>query len=238
MRNRLKVLLEAIFCTPWMFVNVLLGFLIFNPNGAPNSLVLVLASMVLFVQGVYLFEVCQEVKEKVEIEELVAKFQERANEITVDYKLCPNVPLTKELIISKYPEMYRDIPCGFNCPDGWLPLVDELSSKLVLLAPENFKVEQVKEKFGGLRFYTNFENEEISTLIGDFETRSYDTCDICAKEVSPDSLEVFTCGSNLEGRGWDVTRCVSCRKENDGWTDEFVKEIQDSFFGDRQKEEA
>ncbi len=38
---------------------------------------------------------------------------------------------------------------------------------------------QVKEKFGGLRFYMTFQNDEIRELISEAETLSYETCEEC-----------------------------------------------------------
>ena len=44
--------------------------------------------------------------------------------------------------------MYR----GFDCGDGWFDLIYQLSKKLSAIYP-NVRAVQVKEKFGGLRFY-------------------------------------------------------------------------------------
>ena len=67
---------------------------------------------------------------------------------------------------------------------------------------DNIQIEavQVKEKFGGLRFYTNFETEYISALIDMAESMSYRTCEECGttKDAEP------------RGGGWIQTLCEKC----------------------------
>ena len=92
-------------------------------------------------------------------------------------------------LFKDFPALYRGkdksvreslMPFGFECEDGWFELVYELSKKITELDPEG-KVEasQVKEKFGGLRFYINGAPREIHDLIAKYEKRSYQTCEIC-----------------------------------------------------------
>jgi hypothetical protein len=77
---------------------------------------------------------------------------------------------------------------GFECDDGWLPLIDELCSKISTLIKEkypkvkrHFEVVQVKEKFAGLRFYYYGGNEEIDNLVSEYEELSLKTCEVCGK---------------------------------------------------------
>ncbi len=92
---------------------------------------------------------------------------------------------------------------GFECDDGWFDLIwklcenieKELKYLYILYDEEPFKVVQVKEKFGGLRFYTNWETEEISNLIETAEEKSYTICEICGGEGS------------LRRGGWLKTLC-------------------------------
>ena len=110
---------------------------------------------------------------------------------------------------------------GFGVDDGWFDIVWDLSSKLEPLIQkfidENPNVEmhprasQVKEKFGGLRFYMTHTSDEISDLIGKAEALSYKTCE--------------NCGNPGEERsnGWISTRCDDCQK---AWEDGQWKEIQ------------
>jgi hypothetical protein len=76
---------------------------------------------------------------------------------------------------------------GFACHDGWFNLIWELSEaieKELENDPEikkDFEVIQVKEKFGGLRFYTNLINDKIFKLIDEYEKKSEETCERCGK---------------------------------------------------------
>ena len=40
---------------------------------------------------------------------------------------------------------------------------------------------QVKEKFGGLRFYANYNNEATSSLIEAAAIESFYTCEVCGR---------------------------------------------------------
>lgn len=63
------------------------------------------------------------------------------------------------------------------------------------------KAMQVKEKFGGLRFYMNYYVEEIEELINEAEEKSYKTCERCGAP-----------GKSREG-GWIITLCDKCEEE-------------------------
>ena len=70
----------------------------------------------------------------------------------------------------------------FRCGDGWYHLIDELATQLVALEPleADLGVTQVKEKFGGLRFYTRAPLSAASQrLIEDAEARSFTICEAC-----------------------------------------------------------
>lgn len=91
---------------------------------------------------------------------------------------------------SRYPfPMFR-----FECKDGWFELLQDLINEIKefseRLGPVRFgfdddpmplKVLQVKEKYGSLRFYTNWDNEELSNLVDIAESRSATTCEECGK---------------------------------------------------------
>lgn len=75
---------------------------------------------------------------------------------------------------------------GFMCGDGWFDIIYRLSKDIQdLNPPENFEVFEVKEKFGGLRFYAENSNEEINALINKAEEESYVTCEVCGKPGRP-----------------------------------------------------
>ena len=70
--------------------------------------------------------------------------------------------------------------CFFECEDGWLGLIKELISDLVSLGWDR-KVLQIKQKFGGLRFYIMNGNELINKRIKEAELKSYTICEITGK---------------------------------------------------------
>lgn len=113
----------------------------------------------------------------------------------------PELPPTKNLMCF-----------GFECDDGWFDLIWKLCENIeieikTITIPNNdkyvsFKVIQVKEKFGGLRFYTNWGNEQIHKFIDKAENESYDICEVCGKpgRVREDS--------------WVKTLCDECSKND------------------------
>ena len=45
---------------------------------------------------------------------------------------------------------------SFGCDEGWYPLIAGLHEQLSVLVPD-YTLVQVKEKFGGLRYYTSLD---------------------------------------------------------------------------------
>ena len=81
---------------------------------------------------------------------------------------------------------------------GWFDLVENLCEDILQLdPPESFEVVQIKQKFGGLRFYTSkICSGEIEQLISKAESDSYTICESCSKpgkKVCPNSYIYITC---------------------------------------------
>lgn len=83
--------------------------------------------------------------------------------------------MKKELelkLVELYPEIFRDyggdmrqtcMAWGLACGDGWYSLLDALCQTLELITDgkdAQVVADQVKEKFGGLRFYYHVEREQ------------------------------------------------------------------------------
>jgi len=99
-------------------------------------------------------------------------------------------------------EQTEHIGCELAIGLGWLGIVDELCTKLEQVlagmsdsARDGFYAQQVKEKFGGLRFYTTYGNDEIYKLIREAENKSYQTCEVCGEP------------GERRGEGWIQTLC-------------------------------
>ena len=119
--------------------------------------------------------------------------------------------MTYDELLVKYPKLYSDLPY-FECDNGWLPLIEDLSRKLEAINnkyedPEDkIYAVQVKQKFGGLRFYV-YRSENISEkdkdisskLIDEAEKTSYTVCETCSNPAF----------SRTE-RGWITTLCDKC----------------------------
>jgi hypothetical protein len=76
---------------------------------------------------------------------------------------------------------------GFECGDGWRGILGELITKIKELDEKSgavTEVIQIKEKFGGLRFYPLLgANTEVWKLITDYEQKSYEVCEFTGSTV-------------------------------------------------------
>jgi hypothetical protein len=92
---------------------------------------------------------------------------------------------------------------GFECQDGWFDLIWKLCEDIEKVGvKEDFQVLQVKEKFGGLRFYCSSAPDEVWDLITVAEDISEKTCEICGKE-----------GELRSRNRWLKTLCLKHAKE-------------------------
>ncbi len=130
-----------------------------------------------------------------------------------------------EIFCQKDLSMQQTAMCwGIDCGDGWYSIIDNLCSnidshienknweikhkkdrgELPQDAPNFPQVEatQVKEKYGGLRFYVNYYDEYISGMIHMAESMSYDICESCGNPGKPNE------------QGWISTLCDPCREED------------------------
>jgi hypothetical protein len=85
----------------------------------------------------------------------------------------------EEQLYQRYPSLYRNrFPYGFSCGDGWYPLIDVIS-ELLTKHDQGIYAVQVKEKFGGLRFYHMGGDNYTLGLRKTAEALSNTICDIC-----------------------------------------------------------
>lgn len=95
---------------------------------------------------------------------------------------------------------------------GWFPIIEELERDLEEMVP-GYRVVQVKEKFGGLRYYADPPLDapeetwrEMQKRIDAAETLALDTCEECG------STDGVTTESKPR-RYWIKTLCPKCRQE-------------------------
>lgn len=136
-------------------------------------------------------------------------------------------------IIEKYPVVFKkpDTIIYSELPDGWIGIVDELCNSLTPILEESYKqyplddcdygfvVEQIKEKFGGLRIYFQLASQDpdlynkITKLVFECELKSKSICQISGKP-----------GSLCKKNNWYYTLSEEYQKEH-GY--EAIKKTQD-----------
>lgn len=134
----------------------------------------------------------------------------------LDNQLCEKYP---EIFQDRHKPMNETAMCwGFDCGEGWYNIIDKMCSniqnhidwnnsqreKLLKENPHNLKIpdgveqvvaEQVKEKFGTLRFYYRGGNSYIRGIVDMAESMSSVTCETCGKP------------GTRGGKGWIHTAC-------------------------------
>jgi hypothetical protein len=93
-----------------------------------------------------------------------------------------------ERMEKSYPSLYSGKYGGFAVGKGWYPIIERLSASIQQHVEWKNKdsevcppvvVEQIKEKFGGLRFYYQGGDEYISGLVSMAESWAGITCEEC-----------------------------------------------------------
>ena len=139
----------------------------------------------------------------------------------LDKLLCEKYP---KMMINRNKDMKETCMCwGFECGDGWFNILDQLMGNIQhhidwkekqhnwavtfnsKTKPEEFRevpelipqvtLDQVKEKFGTLRFYYSGGDDYISGLVSMAESMTEVTCEVCGNR-----------GERIGG-GWIRTLC-------------------------------
>lgn len=125
----------------------------------------------------------------------------------LDEALCAKYP---KIFANRHGDMRTTAMCwGFDCGDGWYTLIDQLCGKLQSMtdynshAPDRFPqivASQIKEKYGGLRFYVEGASDWQDGVISFAEYLSESTCEVCG---NPGAID--------HDSSWLSCRCPSCR---------------------------
>jgi hypothetical protein len=124
-------------------------------------------------------------------------------------------PKLEKQLIEKYPKIFRQVnlpmtqTCmcwGIECGDGWYDLLDSLCYCIQEHCNQTEKIiqleaTQIKEKFGGLRFYVYGGDDYTDGLVRLAELMSYNICEYCGNR-----------GKSYDD-GWVRTMCEKCRQE-------------------------
>lgn len=121
----------------------------------------------------------------------------------------------RDKIISDYNKLYesedssgrRSMRWGFECGDGWLDLIENLSCVIQWHVDQKqkndptyqqVKVSQCKEKFGSLRFYTYGGDDFVNGAIAMAERMSSHICESCGNP------------GTMRREGWWNVTCDPC----------------------------
>jgi len=128
------------------------------------------------------------------------------------------------ILFNEFPNLYADRNKGYDktqmqsfaVDDGWFDIIYSLSQKLEheiikykrdnpnASADDIPRAFQVKEKFGGLRFYMDGKStKEMNEAISEAEQKADKTCERCSS------------GGQIvkNGRGWVKTLCSNCHNK-------------------------
>ena len=133
----------------------------------------------------------------------------------------------KQIFYSEDGTLVSRMRYGFSCGDGWFELIWNLCNDLTNIAKElgiKFKVVQVKEKFAGLRFYTEERvPDEMNKRIRQAEKDSLKICEVCGNPGRIHSTKGWRLHSS---EGWLKTLCGKHARE---WDYEIVKDDSMEF---------
>jgi hypothetical protein len=115
----------------------------------------------------------------------------------------------------KYPKMFAQPYGGFAIGEGWWPIIESLCANIqshtdwwnknreTRPVVEQVVVAQIKEKFGGLRFYYDGGDDQISGMVRMAEAWASHACEECGAP------------GTAGGKGWIKTLCSTHRAESD-----------------------
>lgn len=122
-------------------------------------------------------------------------------------------------LYTQYPKLFRQVglPASESCMhwgmtigDGWVPLISDLSK--CLTSYDGVEYAQIKEKFGQLRIYLDFDvdvTDETKKLclayVNTYAKYSLEKCEVCGEVGTRDTTN-----------GWYSTLCPTHRKEKGG----------------------
>jgi hypothetical protein len=134
-----------------------------------------------------------------------------------------------KLLCEKYPKMMvnRNLPMtetcmcwGFECGDGWFNILDQLMGNIqhhIDWKNRNGEVvpqvtlDQVKEKFGTLRFYYSGGDDIIDGMVRMAESMTGVTCESCGNV------------GETRGGGWIHTYCEPCETKRENERAQYAK---------------
>lgn len=119
-------------------------------------------------------------------------------------------------LTAKYGNMFHPRLGGFAIGQGWFHIVEELCNNIAGYLKNlkedvrpDFKVVQVKEKFGGLRFYVDNADATIDGMIYMAESWASKSCELCGNRGTQRSKGglIVLCDEHAEGTNNEDSDC-------------------------------
>ena len=142
----------------------------------------------------------------------------------LDELLCKKYP---KMMVNRNKDMKETCMCwGFECGDGWFNILDQLMGNIQhhidwkQQQKEKYNrgegctqvtLDQVKEKFGTLRFYYTGGDDEISGMVRMAESMSGVTCEGCGASAETNWPKSENGGIG----GWVRTICEPCEEKRE-----------------------
>jgi len=100
-------------------------------------------------------------------------------------------------LVKKYPDFFAKQNIGFHVGPGWVHIIEDAIKLMIIQELKSYpQAVQIKEKFGGLRWYTNSCTAEQQKIIDSAERVCGMICEKCGE---PGTLAV--------SKGWYKTVC-------------------------------
>lgn len=130
-----------------------------------------------------------------------------------EFRDTPHVPDDAKEYEEDFIDILNRIPIGWgrwiSCDSGWYKLIIEAHNMLKYIDP-NYEIHQIKEKFGGLRYYYqssfpygSLPQTIMDAIINHAEGVAESTCEVCGIY---DCFEV----KNRDRNRWYKTLCKKC----------------------------
>ena len=152
----------------------------------------------------------------------------------LDKILCEKYP---KMMVNRNKNMQETCMCwGFECGDGWFNILDQLMGNIQhhidwkQAQKEKYNrgegctqvtLDQVKEKFGTLRFYYTGGDDAIDGMVRMAESMTGVTCEECGNV------------GERRGGGWVHTYCEPCEEKREA---EYAKQTEEYEFKKLLKE--
>ena len=108
-------------------------------------------------------------------------------------------PTSESVLAKAHPDLFADVRCGISIGIGWVPIILDLA-EAIKSHGKQVVVEQIKEKFGGLRFY--YSGDDIEDFVSAAEDFCWNHCEECGGPARRNMA-----GEVWRTSGWVKTLC-------------------------------